>query len=209
MRDFGLRKACNGHEVVLLDTSALDLNEAETLDKEELPSIRSGRDHVDYLDCVNGLLRSALLITPGVSKELGRFGELVKKREMPRSQRNLITQACDFARNNRVITYKEEERRLMDDASLYFKFFSRFISTTDYEILISSIATGTYRGSSGVLTNDTGLMYTFDAMAKFLRKGYINHGLPRVAYSIKIYSMMTTGEFSMQSFYDPNTYRAR
>ena len=211
MQDFGLRDACNGHKVVLLDTSALHLRELGLFGKKETdaPLLRSGRDHIKYLDSVNELFRSALLITPGVSNELGRFEELTKKLEIPRSQKNLIKQVCDFARNNRVITYTEEEQRMVNDASLYFKFFSRFISAADYEILISSIATGTYRGSSGVLTNDTGMMYTFDAMVKFLRKGYVNHGMPRVACPIKIYSMMTEGEFSVQSCYDPNTCRTR
>ena len=211
MRDFGLERACNGHKVVLLDASALHLREIGLFGKEktDAPSLRSGRDHIEYLGSVNKMLKDTLFITPGVSNELGKFKEVVKKLEIPRSQKNLIVETCDFARNRRIISYTEEEQRLMHDASLYFKYFTRFISPTDYEMLMSSITTGTYRGSSGVLTNDTGIIDVFDSMIRFLRKGYLNHGLPHVSYPIKIHSMMTMDEFSIMSFYDPNTCRSR
>lgn len=212
MQDFGLREACNSHAVVLLDTCALHLPEIGCFFKDgaicEYPA-RSELDHTEYLRYINTMLQDALLITPGVSVELKNFGEVAKKHRIPNTQKKLISQACDLARSRRVISYTEEEGRLMEDASLYFKFFKRFMSKTDYEILMSSIATATYRGSSGVLTNDSGIINAFESMTKFLRKGYVNHGLPQVQYPIVVYSIMWNRKFSRQAFYNPQTRRQR
>ncbi|HLC67440.1 MAG TPA: hypothetical protein VJI12_01005 [archaeon] len=209
MEDFGLAEACNGHSVMFLDTGAFVLPEPDSLfNRIDVNRVYSERDQMNYIRTVNILLENTFTVTPGVSIEVKGLADVTDDcKKIPNARKRLIDHARDLATNGRVINYDVNELRLLKDASLYFRFFTEKgpLSPVDYEILMSSIVSATYRGPTGVLTNDTGIVGSFESMTKFLRAGYIDHGMPAPRYPIDVYSILLSGKFSRQATYNPKS----
>lgn len=207
MRDFGLNEACNGHAVVLLDCCAVQAGE-ESFFRQNPLDMYSESDQMNYLKTIHALLGRNMFVTSGVAKEMEHFSrKAMNSQGIPRARKKVISQIGERISNGSVIKFTDEEAALAKDASLYFRFYNRFISQTDYDLLISAIATATYRGSTVVLTNDAMLINSFEGMTKFLPAGYIDHGMPRVPSPIHIYSKMGQIKFSEHVSYDPKAPR--